>query len=561
MAKKKITLCKEVADYINDVETEKIVACNNVKKLCANVKKAFETENIYTDTEQLAAYIRIGELMFGGLYKWQKFLCALVLCTYKKDGKPRWNRLLDLMARGAGKDGTIAWFSICLTSKYHNVDHYDVDICANNEEQSTRPVKDVIEFLERPELIAKNKKAYHWTLESVKGLVNKGRIRGHTNSPKGKDGLRSGCVILNEIHQYEDYANVNVFTTGLGKVENPRLFMFSTNGDVRDGVLDHYLTQAQPVLDGEVEDNGWLYFICSLDSKEEVDDEINWHKANPSLIYNKALLEETREEYRTWKANPNTLPAFMTKRMNLPERANEKAVVDYDYIKYTNQPLIDLTRKNCVVGIDLSRTTDMCSVSFLFRIKEKRYVINHSWICTHSQDWEKIKVKDQFPKWVEMGLLTIVDDFEINPQLITDYIQSKKSEYNILMVAIDDFRQSIFSRFLNQIGISKENKNLKLVKMIDIAKVVPVMESLLLNSNIACGDNPLMRWAINNTKVVTWKTRNTEESDLGNQIYAKIERHSRKTDPFMSLVAALSVENVIPEQKTIDLSLMRAKTM
>lgn len=342
---------------------------------------------------------------------------------------------------------------------------------------------------------------------------------------------------------------------------NPRRISFTTNGDVREGVLDDYLHNAEAVLNGEEADNGHFYFLCRLYNKEEVDDESNWYKANPSLVYNETLLDETRTEYLEWKKDPYKNSSFMTKRMNLPIRADEKAVVDYDYIKATNQPMIDLSRKACVVGVDLSRTTDMCSVSAWFKVKEKRYVINHSWICTQSKDWEEITAKDNFKTWQEMGLLTIVDNFEINPKLIADYIQHLKTQYNILCVAIDDFRQSIFARELNMIGFSKELKNLKLVRPSDIAKVVPVMESLLLNQNVIVGDNPVWRWACNNTKVISWRARTTSESDLGNQIYAKIDEKRRKNDPFMSTVAAATCDLLLPEQVSINTDLFRARTI
>lgn len=553
--------CKEITDFITGVEDGTIPSSEDVKKQCQLVKNAFANESIYVDKEQLAGYLKIGRMMFETLYPWQIFATACCLCTYTKENKPRWYWALFMIGRGAGKDGTIAWWGLCLTSKFNKVQKYDVDICANNEEQATRPVKDITEFLERPDLYEKSKKSYKWTIEEVKGLANKGRVKGQTNSPKGKDGLRTGCVIFNEVHQYENYNQIKVFTTGLGKVANPRRISFTTNGDVREGCLDDYLHNAEAVLNGEEADNGHFYFLCRLDNKEQVDDESNWYKANPSLVYNETLLDETRTEYLEWKKDPYKNSSFMTKRMNLPIAADEKAVVDYDYIKATNQPMIDLTKKCCVVGVDLSRTTDMCSVSAWFKIKDKRYVINHSWICTKSKDWEEITAKDNFNKWQEDGLLTIVDNFEISPKLIADYIQNLKTKYNILCVAIDDFRQSIFARELNMIGFSKENKTLKLVRPSDIAKVVPVMESLLLNQNIILGDNPVWRWACNNTKVISWKARSTSESELGNQIYAKIDAKRRKTDPFMSTVAAATCDLLLPEQVSINKNLFRARTI
>lgn len=560
--KKTITLCKDAREYLTSVLQGKTLASEDVIKQCRLVKKAFETEKLIFKEDRYKAYMRIGELMFTEVFPWERFIIACTLCTYKTDGTPRWDEVLCLMGRGNGKDGLIAFISLCLISRHNPIRNYDVDICANNEDQSTRPVKDVIDFLETPPNTERNRQSFHWTLEGVTGKDNKGKIKGHTNSPKGKDGLRSGCVILNEIHQYENYANIDVFTTGLGKKPERRLFMFTTNGNVRDGVLDNKLREAESVLNEEVADEGRFYLIYRLDDKEEVNDEEMWIKANPSLPYLPSLLTEMQKEYRTWKETPYNLPGFMTKRMNMPETSVEKSVVAYDYIKDTNRELIDLNGKQCVCGVDLSRTTDMCAVSLLFRGEGNiRYVINHNWICTQSADWGVIKVKDQFPKWVEMGLLTIVDDVEINPSLVAQWINAQKAKYVITKVCIDDFRQSIFSYDLQKIGFSKQAKNIKLVRPSDIAKVVPVIESVFLNNWFVWGDNPLLRWATNNTKVVPWRTRNTDDSELGNSIYAKIEKHSRKTDPFMSMVAAMTCDGDLSPQVALDPSLFRVKTI
>ena len=125
---------------------------------------------------------------------------------------------------------------------------------------------------------------------------------------------------------------------------------------------------------------------------------------------------------------------------------------------------------------------------------------------------------------------------------------------------MDDFRQSIFAYDLAKIGFTKERKNVKYVRLTDIAKIIPVIESTFINGLFVWGDNPVLRWATNNTKVVPFKTRNTSDSDLGNYIYAKIEHHSRKTDPFMSLVHAMTCDSELMERVTIDPALFRATT-
>ena len=240
-------------------------------------------------------------------------------------------------------------------SPHNGIREYDVDICANNEDQAMRPVHDVINAFERPSVIKKLKKFFRWTKEQVLCLKTKSIMKGRTNSPKGKDGLRSGICIFNEIHQYEDYKNINVFTTGLGKKKHPRRSYYTTNGDVREGPLDDLLETSEQILRGGEPDNGLLPFICKLNKKEDVDQEENWPMANPSLPYLPSLMEEIRKEYREWKKNPRRLPAFMTKRMNIPENAEEMSVTEWDNIKATNILLPDLERWSCVCGIDYTK--------------------------------------------------------------------------------------------------------------------------------------------------------------------------------------------------------------
>ena len=50
-----------------------------------------------------------------------------------------------------------------------------------------------------------------------------------------------------------------------------------------------------------------------------------------------------------------------------------------------------------------------------------------------------------------------------------------------------------------------------------------------------------MRWAVNNTKRV--RSSKKLGVDTGNYIYAKIEGKSRKTDPWMALVASMTIES------------------
>ena len=532
--------------YIDMIEGGEIPACEDQLLLASHVRRCFETEDIYTDNEQLEHYLSLAKYFpFEVVFPWEAYFFALHLSTYRRsDGMPRWPDAMAMIGRGAGKDGCIALESMCLMSPYNGIRQYDVDICANNEEQAMRPVFDVIEALDMPEHTRRLKKHFYWTKEQVTALKTRSVMKGHTNSPKGKDGLRSGICIFNEIHQYENYANINVFTTGLGKKKHPRRTYFTTNGDVREGPLDDLLDTASDILRGGEPDNGFLPFICRLDSKDEVDDPGNWAKANPSLPYRPDLLLEIQKEYREWKRKPGQLPAFMAKRMNLPQSMADVAVTEWDDIAATNRALPDMAGWTCTVGIDFASMRDWASVIFHFRRGDARFDFGKSWLCLRSPELGCIKAP--WREWADRGLVVPVDDVEISPCLLTDYIAETAQNFFVAGIALDNFRYAMMKDALRTIGFdAKDFGNVYLVRPSDVMKVQPVIDSCFTGRRFSWGNNPVLRWAANNTKLV--RAGRKAGTDTGNFYYAKIEAKSRKTDPFMALVAAMCIEEANPE--------------
>lgn len=539
--------------FTDKIDSGEIRVCKEVSALVDHIKYCFDTEDIYINETQADKYIALARYFpWGEVFEWQEFVITLHDCTYWTDSDmPRWPDLFCMIGRGAGKDGTIALESVALASQYNGISAYDVDICANNEEQALRPVLDIVSAFDAPEYQKKLKRFFTWKKESVTNLTTKSIIQGRTNNPKGKDGLRSGIVIFNEIHQYEDYRNINVFTTGLGKKRHPRRSYYTTNGDVREGPLDDILETAEGILFSGDPDNGLLPFICKLDSKEEVDNPDMWEKANPSLPHLPDLRTEIKKEYAEWKKSPARLPAFMTKRMNIPDSASEIQVTAYDNIKATKAELPDMHGWTCVAGIDYSKITDFASVILHFRQGDVRYDIGHSWLCAKSTDIPRMKCP--WKEWAQNGRLTVVDDVEINPHYITDWLKDAKKNYNIRALAIDDFRFALLAGALEEIGFDcKARKNLKMVRPSDIMRVAPVIDSLFANHNLVWGDAPEMRWATNNTKLIRYGRNlgQSDDADLGNFVYGKIEGKSRKTDPFMAFVAAMTIEDRIIERKS-----------
>lgn len=533
----------EILEYLELVESGPWRVCEEQKALAKLVRRSFETENIYVDVEQLTKYLGLEKYFPFQLFPWQRFLAAMWDCTYwRETGFPRWPTVFVLLGRGGGKDGFISFDSMCCISPYCEVPRYDVDVCANLEEQATRPVSDLVDVMETPRQEKKLKKHFYHTKQVVQGRKNRGSVRGRTNNPKSRDGMRTGKAIFNEIHQYQDYANITVFRTGQGKVAHPRTGYFSSNGNVSDGPLDDLIARSRRILfEGEA-DRGFLPFICCLKNKDQVKDPANWYMANPSLPYLPHLLKEIEDEYQDWLENPEENPDFLTKRMGLRSQAAEIAVTDYDKVLVTNRELPNLRRWSCTVGVDYAELSDWAAVNLHFRRGEERFDINHAWLCTQSKTL--FRVRAPWRDWAEKGDLTVVDDVSIHPDLLAGWVQAQMTLYYVRGLAMDNYRWTLVSESFKKIGFDpKERKNVKLVRPSDIMAIDPVIQDCFNRKLFSWGNVPHLRWAVNNTKRV--RASRSIGSETGNFYYAKIEAKSRKTDPFMALAASMVIEPLL----------------
>ncbi len=532
----------EITGWLRLVESGKVPACEDMRLLCAHVRRVFATERLWVDRERLARYMGYQAHFPFDLSADERFLVALWLCTFREGFFPRWRDLLLYVGRGYGKTGFGAFLTFCMLSPANGIADYDVDVCATTEDQAKLGYDDLWRMFEaRPEYFGQG---FDWNKVEMRSTDTDSRFKFWSGNSNSKDGMKSGCVWFDEVHAYEDNASMEVFTGGLGKKDHPRRLMTTTDGEVRDGPLDEYLERSRAILRGERPDNGLLPFLCHLDSIEEAEDEATWPKACPRLLRSPTLMEEYRTEVREWRERPQRHPMTPTKRFNLPQGRTDVQVTSWANLEAASRPVdVDaLRRMPCVVGIDYAKTTDMVGAVALFRVGEEWQALPHAWWCTRSSDAGEVKAP--LREWEAMGQLTVVDDVEVPPTDVAAWVRGIAAAHDVRMVSIDTYRVSLMRKALLEAGFDSSlrgaEQQVYLTRPSDVMRVQPVIDSAFANHAIAWGDSPLMRWATNNAKLVP--------APHDNFTYGKIEPHGRKTDPFMALVHAFAVADRIPER-------------
>ena len=523
------TYNKYINPYMEKILNNEIEHCLEQEEMIKNIViPVLEREDVYIDEKKIEYGLSLQKYFPYKLIEWEVFLFALIVGVFLKDGDIFFKDIRCIVGRGSGKNGFISFLCFYFLSPYHGIKGYNIDLLANSEQQAMTSFNDVYEIIKEPvdkkyESILK--KHYYATKTQIMGKKTKSILRYNTSSKRGKDSKRTGCVIYDEKHEYQDSTNINTLKSGLGKVWHGREITISTNGHTRGGVLDRELDQAKEILKEYNPLNRTLIFWCRIEEEKEWDNPDKWIKAIPSINDFKSLRSTIQKEVIDMPYNLDYFPEFMAKRLNFPIGDKDVEVAEWKDILATKQEFIDLKGLDCVGGVDYAKTNDFVACCLVFKVKEKYYVKQHTFVCTKSRDLRGIKAP--LDDWARRGDITFVNDVEISPVHVTDWFLKMGTLYNILKIGIDNFRYSLLNQEFKKIGFDAfEIKNIKLIRPNDILKVSPIINSVFVNHNFVWGDSPILRWYTNNTKII----------NNGNISYGKIEPNYRKTDGFMAMV-------------------------
>lgn len=537
---------KYVKRYCDKILGEEIRSCEEQKQLCRLVLRAFEEEDIHIDELSVDKYFGLQKYFRYELFDWEKFCFVLHCCTYRADGMPRWPDMLGYMGRGSGKNGYVSFEDFALLSPANGIRNYNIQSFAAAEDNAKTSFEEV-----RNDVLEEHKpklsRFYSWNMEKITCTKTKSVWTYHTSAPKTKDGGRPGKVNFDEIHVFENSDLIDVAEGGLGKVRDPRKLYTSTDGEVRDGVLDAKKEAARAILRGDRPDNGFLPFMCHLELSE-IDDPDNWIMAVPSLDEFPVLREQMMRDYIEYKEDPIRKRAFAVKRCNCPDGVREGAVTGWENIQACCRGAMpseipEVLKRPCVIAVDYSLVDDFMSAVIVNLIDGIYYVRQKTWICEQSRDLPRINFP--YMEAVARGEAEMVKGSEIGSELPFLWIKEETKNQRVLAGAADSYRFPYMKRNAEQIlGITGEARkaanhygedtgHIYFTRPSDLAKAAPDITLDLNRRMFYCGDSMIMRWYLNNVKRVV---------DIkGNTTFEKIEGKSRKTDGAMALFAAMTV--------------------
>lgn len=520
------------------VERDKVPACEEQKLLMKFLRKELSKKSIVIDSEVIEETVALMERRFYKQYDFQRFMTALIVgVRHKRNDMLLFNQIFIEGGRGFGKNGYVSALTTALISEVNGIKNYNVDIVATAEDQAKTSFEDIYAMIDDNEEI---QPAFNYTKIKITHKGTNSTVRYRTSNAKTKDGLRPGCVIFDEVHEYTDYKNINVYTSALGKTKDPRRIYITTDGYVRDAVLDDLKNKSKQILNGEMPHNGFLPIIFKMDNLDQIENKKLWPMANPRLPYAPELMHEMEIQFNDMYTNDSVKEEFITKRMNLVYVSADKVVAVWDDIKAAcKDPWPDIIGCECLGVLDYADINDFASVGLYFKYGNKRLFKQHSFI--HEKALKLKHYNIDIDEAVKKGWATIVRDTPTIPgELIASWFVRQSQVYNIKKVVGDRYRISGISQDFANAGIPFEGRFFgpKTHMMIH-----PFVNKLFTERLIQLEDDKLMRWYINNVGVRT--------NEVGNKEFYKIEPKRRKTDGMFAFLHGVAADDDLADATTV----------
>jgi len=338
------------------------------------------------------------------------------------------------------------------------------------------------------------------------------------------DGLNVHCATMDEIHAWTDDNLYDVVVDGTTAREEPLIFITTTAGTVREHVFDRKYDEAQNLINGFDDPEGYkdehfLPVIYELDSRKEWTKEETWVKANPGLGTIKRI-DQLRAKVQKAILNSSLVKNLLCKDFNIPETTSEAWLT----FEEANNPnvfdILALKPRYGIGGTDLSSTTDLTAAKVIFQVPDDPniYALSMYWIPEELVEKRITEDKIPYDIWIEKGYVRTCPGNSNHPKYVTEWFREVQEKYDICIswVGYDAWsakywveemkmefgEMSMISVIQGKKTLSSPMKNMK-------AK----LQSNLINYN----NNPVDRWCLCNTAVDVDKNDNIQPIKTSNQ--------------------------------------------
>lgn len=315
-------------------------------------------------------------------------------------------------------------------------------------------------------------------------------------SEKRADGYNPLLTVADEMSSWPGARGLKqyeVMVSGTGARKQPLTLSISSSGYENDGIYDELFKRSTRFLMGESTEGRLLPFLYTIDDVAKWNDLNELRKSLPGLgisVSSRFMLDQIAiaEGSLSKKAE------FLTKYCNV-KQSSSQAWLDSVAVDtaFTSQPLRleDFSNSYAVVGIDLSRTTDLTAAICAIQKNGKIYIFSQFWMP--SGHVEESTQKDGLPyrQFIQNGWLKESGDNFVDYHDVYKWCTDLIERYQIypLKVGYDRYSAQYLVQDLNSYGFQMDD----VYQGENLTPVIREFEGILNDGNIVCSENDLLK--------------------------------------------------------------------
>ncbi|MDA1869455.1 terminase large subunit [Bacillus cereus] len=523
-----------IIEYYSLIESGKEIVSEKVRRIYKKlVSDIDDKESIYEydskkanhAIEFIENFCKHSKGKWGGkpivLEVWQKaFIAAAFGFVHGIDGTRKYREVLLVVARKNGKSTVGSGIGLYLQIA-DGEPGSEVYAVATKKDQAK------LVWLESKRMVKKSPAL----LKRIKPLVSEmvSEWNDSTFKPLGSDsetldGLNVHGAMMDEIHAWKDKNLYDVIVDGTSSREQPMIFMITTAGTVRESVYDMKYEEAEMLLNGLDDPDGYkddrfLPIIYELDKREEWTDPSKWAKANPGLGTIKKV-DQLETKVNKAKANSLLVKNLLTKDFNIRETSTEAWLT---FEQLNNPDTFDIEKLKPSYGIggcDLSSTTDLTAAKVIFMVPEDPhiYVKQMYWLPEDLLEQRSKEDKIPYNLWHEQGILRTTPGNSVHYKFVTKWFLEIRDEYGIYLpwIGYDKWSANYWVEDMQgyfgkeaMIPIAQGKQTLSSPMKLLGAD----LESKLINYN----NHTIDKWCLSNTAIDVDKNLNIQPNKTKNQ--------------------------------------------
>lgn len=311
---------------------------------------------------------------------------------------------------------------------------------------------------------------------------------------KKSDGLNPHLVVCDEFAAWQGDQGLKqyeVLKSALGARKQPMILSISTANYV-EGLYDELTKRGTAVLNGTSRETRLAPFIYQIDDYTKWDDVNELKKSMPNLNVSVSV-DYMLEEIAIAESSLSKKAEFLTKYCNIKQNSSI-AWLDAQTIQRSYGDELKLEDfKNCyaVMGIDLSRTTDLTAATLLIEKDGVIHTFARFYLPTNKIEEQTQREGVPYNIYEQKGWLFASGDNFIDYHDVFDWARELIEKYKIyvLQVGYDRYSSQYLINDMKEYGFHCDD----VYQGFNLSGVIDETEGMLKDGKINIGNNDLLK--------------------------------------------------------------------